>query len=355
MRRNDMKRKRISRAAALLFAALTLCGMTTGCAASYEERVSFAMGSVLTARLYAPKEEADLLFGRLTEKVSTADKYLSPTSPSSDIAAVNNKGSANASAFTRKALGDMVTLCNLLDGTLDVTIGAVTELWGFSTDHPRKPEDAEIRAALQTVALEKLLIDDTNETIVLGDGQKLDPGAFGKGIALDEACDALMSKTYSAVVTLGGSVLLFGEPKSGKSWTVGVRNPFGEKSDSFATLTLTPDRPDYTGFVSTSGSYEKHFTEKGVFYHHILSPRTGCPVETDLVSVTVYAGSGLNSDALSTACFINGLNDETLRWLNSFGAEAVFVYQNKEYYVTDGLRDAFTLTDDSFTPRQYVG
>ena len=75
-------------------------------------------------------------------------------------------------------------------------------------------------------------------------------------------------------------------------------------------------------------------------YHHILSPETGYPVETDLVSVTVYAPGGLNSDALSTACFINGLNPQTLQWLQNFSAEAVFVNKDKEYYVTDGLSDA---------------
>ncbi|MBQ6120069.1 MAG: FAD:protein FMN transferase [Clostridia bacterium] len=348
-----MKRNRLFRAAALLCAALTLCGALTGCAATYEERTAFAMGSVLTARLYAPKEDADLLFDRITEKVNAADACLSATDPSSEISAVNAKGSANASVFTRKTLGDMVMLCNMLNGTLDVTVGAVTQLWGFSTDHPRLPSEEELRAAQETVGLERLLIDDVNGTIVLGPGQKIDPGAFGKGVALDEARDALQSKAYSAVVSFGGSVLLFGTPKKGKSWTVGVRDPFGGPNDYFASLSLTPDRPDYTGFVATSGSYEKQFTEDGVVYHHILSPLTGYPVETDLVSVTVYATSGINSDALSTACFINGLNGETLRWLNSFGAEAVFVYQNKEYYVTDGLKDAFTLTNDSFTLKTY--
>ena len=350
-----MKRNRLFRVAALLCALLTLCGALTGCAVSCEERTSFAMGSVLTARLYAPKEDADLLFDRITRKVDAADRCLSANAADSEIAAVNAKGSANAGEFTRKALGDMIQLCNMLDGTVDVTMGAVTQLWGFSTDAPRRPGDDEIRTALATVGIGKVLIDDTNGTIVLGEGQKLDPGAFGKGLALDEARDALQSKTYSAVVTLGGSVLLFGKPKSGKSWTVGVRDPFGGENDYFATLSLTPDREDYTGFISTSGSYEKSFTEDGVLYHHILSPQTGYPVETDLVSVTVYAPAGITGDALSTACFINGLNDVTLRWLNSFGAEAVFVNQSKEYYVTDGLKDAFTLTEEGFTPMAYEG
>ena len=350
-----MRVQRILCPAALLCALLTLCTTFNGCSSSYQERTAFAMGSVLTARLYAPEDKADDLFDRMTGKVEEADRCLSANDPASEIAAVNAKGSANAGAFTRKTLGDMVLLCHLLNGTVDVTMGAVTQLWGFSTDEPRKPEEADLQAALATVGLDRLLIDNTNETVVLGEGQKIDPGAFGKGVALDEISNVLHTASYPAVVSFGGSVLLYGQPRNGKSWTVGVRDPFGGENDYFAKLSFTPESGDYTGFISTSGSYEKSFTQDGVTYHHILSPETGYPVETDLVSVTVYAPGGLNSDALSTACFINGLNPQTLQWLQSFGAEAVFVNKDKEYYVTDGLSDAFSLTDDAFTPMAYEG
>ena len=350
-----MRVQRILRPAALLCALLTLCTTFNGCSSSYQERTAFAMGSVLTARLYAPEDKADDLFDRMTGKVEEADRCLSANDPASEIAAVNAKGSANAGAFTRKTLGDMVLLCHLLNGTVDVTMGAVTQLWGFSTDEPRKPEEADLQAALATVGLDRLLIDNTNETGVLGEGQKIDPGAFGKGVALDEISNVLHTASYPAVVSFGGSVLLYGQPRNGKSWTVGVRDPFGGENDYFAKLSFTPESNDYTGFISTSGSYEKSFTQDSVTYHHILSPETGYPVETDLVSVTVYAPGGLNSDALSTACFINGLNPQTLQWLQSFGAEAVFVNKDKEYYVTDGLSDAFSLTDDAFTPMAYEG
>ena len=350
-----MRLKRFLRPAAVLCALLTLSGLLTGCGAAYQERTAFAMGSVLTARLYAPEEKADDLFARMTEKVNAADHCLSANDPSSEVAAINAKGSANAGEFTRKALGDMVMLCNILDGTVDVTVGAVTQLWGFSTDAPKKPDKAALKEAAATVGLEKLLIDNTNGVVVLGEGQQLDPGAFGKGLALDEVYNVLHTASYPAVVSFGGSVLLFGQPTNGKSWTVGVRDPFKGENDYFATLSFIPDSGDYAGYVSTSGSYEKYFVEDGVTYHHILSPETGYPVETDLVSVTVYAPAGITGDALSTACFINGLNERTLQWLKSFGAEAVFVNKNKEYYVTDGLVDAFTLNDSDFTQMAYEG
>ena len=350
-----MKKSRNFRILSLLCAALTLTGALSGCAASYRERASFAMGSVLTARIYAPKEEADAMFDRMTDRIEAADKCLSVTDPASELYAVNAAGSAFVSDYTRKAVEDMVMLCNLLDGTLDLTIGAVTELWGFSSDEPRKPDDAQLREALATVGLQKLLVDNENERIVLGKGQKLDPGAFGKGLALDEAAGALATATYSAVVSFGGSVLLYGPPPDGKGWTVGVRDPFGGEDDCFASLSLVPREAGGGAYLSTSGSYEKCFTEDGVSYHHILSPKTGYPVENGLVSVTVYAPAGLTGDALSTALFINGLDGTALQWLHNFGAEAVFVFTDKTYYVTEGLRGAFTLTDDSFTLRAYEG
>ncbi len=349
-----MKKRTIRRAAALICAALLLTGTFSGCGAS-TEHTAFAMGSVLTARIYAPKETAEELFGRITDYVNRLDQRISATDPDSPVYAANRTGTSNADAQTLKTLGDIVMVCNILNGTVDPTVGALTELWGFSSDMPRKPSDDEIQAALTTVGIEKLLLDETNGMIVLAEGQKLDPGAFGKGIALDEAQYALHTSHYSAVVTFGGSVLLFGAPKNGKSWTVGVRDPFKGENDYFATLSVTPDEDDYAGFISTSGSYEKNFTEGGVAYHHILSKETGYPVETDLISVTVYAPGGLTSDALSTACFINGLNETTLRWLKNFGAEAIFVNKDKEYYVTDGLKDCFTLNDDSFIPMDYEG
>ena len=350
-----MKKQTLRRAAVLFCAALLLAGACSGCGRSYTERTAFAMGSVLTARIYAPEEQAEELFGRITDGVNGLDQRISGTNPASPVYAANHTGTANADAYTLKKLGDIVMVCNILNGTVDLTVGALTELWGFSSDTPRKPADDEIRAALKTVGIEKLLLDDVNGAIVLAEGQKLDPGAFGKGAALDEAYNALHTAAYSAVVTFGGSVLLFGMPKNGKSWSVGVRDPFKGENDYFATLSITPDRENYAGYVSTSGSYEKNFTENGVTYHHILSPETGYPVETDLVSVTVYAPGGLNSDALSTACFINGLNEQTLQWLKNFGAEAVFVDREKRYYVTDGLKDCFTLNDDSFAPMDHEG
>ncbi|MFR1474288.1 MAG: FAD:protein FMN transferase [Hydrogeniiclostridium mannosilyticum] len=55
-----------------------------------------------------------------------------------------------------------------------------------------------------------------------------------------------------------------------------------------------------SGFVSTSGSYEKTFEENGSVYHHLLNPKTGMPENNGLVSVTVTHTRGAVSDALDS-------------------------------------------------------
>ena len=82
---------------------------------------------------------------------------------------------------------------------------------------------------------------------------------------------------------------------------------------------------------------------EGKTYHHILNPKTGYPAESNITGVTVVSGSGIDTDALSTAVFIMGYGDKALDLLKKYDAEAVFITHDKKVYVTDGLKDKFTL------------
>ena len=65
------------------------------------------------------------------------------------------------------------------------------------------------------------------------------------------------------------------------------------------------------------------------------------------MSVTVVCDSGLYSDGLSTACFVLGY-EKSFSLLQKYQAEAIFVTDQGEVYVTDGLADAFTLTNENY-------
>ena len=130
----------------------------------------------------------------------------------------------------------------------------------------------------------------------------LDLGSVGKGAACDAAVAAYKEAGVDrAVVAVGGSVGVWGEKPFGQLWNIAVRDPDSE--GSLGTLSVP------SGFLSTSGSYEKQFEEDGVTYHHILDPKTGYPAESGLVGVTIWSDSGVLSDALSTACFVLGMEE----------------------------------------------
>ena len=101
-------------------------------------------------------------------------------------------------------------------------------------------------------------------------------------------------------------------------------------------------------FISTSGDYEKYFEQDGKRYHHIIDPSTGYPSEGDLTSVTVISDSGLESDALSTACFVLGYK-KSLGLLNQYNAEAVFIFKDKTVAVTDGIKKSFEIKNSDYT------
>ena len=181
-------------------------------------------------------------------------------------------------------------------------------------------------------------------TIYLPDGVKLDMGAVGKGYA----CDSIMGIIYGtsrikAVAAVGGSVLTYSsDPK--ETFKLGIRDPHGQATDYCAVLETAGT------CVSTSGNYERFFEdENGKVYHHIFDPSTGYPADSGIISVTVISTDGCVSDALSTACFVLGI-EKSLPLLEKYGAEAVFITDDKTVYTTlsDSDNAKLTLSNNNY-------
>ena len=62
----------------------------------------------------------------------------------------------------------------------------------------------------------------------------------------------------------------------------------------------------------------------------------------------IVADDFLQIDGLSTACFVLG-KEKGERLLETYGAEGVFIDQNKKVTVTKGLKDKFTILNEEYT------
>ncbi len=277
------------------------------------------------------------------EAVRLDEKLLSRTNTNAEIHAVNN-GKTEVSDELAKILTQLKQIEKDSDGAFCIGLGALSDLWGIGTDSARVPTQAEIDAAV--VNADKWSIDAN--TVYLPEGVRLDLGAVGKGIACDYAHDILTDlECRQAIVTVGGSVLIGAtDPKIAhkSTCTVAIRDPLGQANEYCAILNISPN------CVSTSGNYERYFEdENGKRYHHIFNPATGYPADSGLLSVTVVTQYGYVSDALSTACFVLGI-EKSLPLLKKYNADAIFITTDKQIITTYGEaeRETVTVTNDEY-------
>ena len=350
-RRNLRKRRAAGILCSSLFLTVisaTVLGKTTTVvyAADVEKytNADFAMDTVVSETLYTSGADINTQIGEKLREMETT--LLSWTEENSQISQLNN-----ADGKTMEVSDDLAAdlekirqLSQDSNGAFDPTLGKIIRLWDIAGENPHVPDQSEIDTLLPEVGYEKIQVDGNNVTLL--DGCTLDLGAVGKGMGCDLIMDYLQNQpdVFGMILNLGGSsVMTYGEKPDGSSWKVALTDPRDTEGDYLGAITL-----DANQFLSTSGDYEKYFIEDGIRYHHILDPKTGYPVQNGLTSVTIVCDQGYLADGLSTACFVLGL-DAAKPLLEKYDAEAVFVDEDKNVYVTSGLMDKFELMKDGYT------
>lgn len=319
--------------------SLTACGGRTRQEMG-ETRTVYTMDTVMNLTAYG--ENASAALDAAEETLRTLDAKLDRHDETSTVSALNRDGTVEDAELAQ--LTDIAqTIGALSGGAFDPTVAPVMDAWDFTGDAPRVPSDEELSALLAHVGLEKLSVD--GNTIALSDGAQLDLGGIAKGYAADLLRAQLEKEgVTSATLDLGGDVFVMGRKTDGSDWRIAVKDPVD--TESYLGVVSAADK-----FVVTSGVYERYFEENGVRYHHILDPKTGCPAESGLVSVTVLCENGAWADALSTACFVLGpdgalaLRDDLADQGTNF--ELILVTDDGRVLYTDGLADAFTPNDES--------
>jgi thiamine biosynthesis lipoprotein len=89
----------------------------------------------------------------------------------------------------------------------------------------------------------------------------------------------------------------------------------------------------------TSGVYERYFESGGKTYHHILSTKTGYPVENDLSSVTIIGDDSAAADALATTLFALGSDGGSSLLRKHFSDfSAIFIFRDGTIERVEALR-----------------
>lgn len=313
----------------LLMLIVLLC---TGCGQQREYETNFfAMDTYMTIRAYGGRSGNAAI--EAEQSVFALENLISRTRENTDIARLNAAGGevVEVSPETFEILRKTKELS--IPGVFDPTIAAVGNLWGINTDAAHVPMQSEIDEALATVSMDNLVLLENNRVQLLNNAQ-IDLGGIGKGIATDRCAEILRKNgVTSATILLGGNVYALGEKPNGDAWTIAIADPDGG-AFYLAELNVTDTS------VVTTGDYERYFMQDGVRYHHVFDPTTGAPARSGLRSVTVVNESAALADARSTALFVLGL-EKGLQYCAENDLQAVFITEEREVYVTEGLRDCF--------------
>ncbi|GAA0068677.1 FAD:protein FMN transferase [Clostridium sardiniense] len=229
-------------------------------------------------------------------------------------------------------------------GGYDITIGPLVKLWSIGLPEAKVPNENEIKEAIKHVDYSKLKINkDTNEVFLSEKGMMIDLGSIAKGYAADEIVELLKEEGVTeAIVDLGGNIYALGKKEGNKNWKIGIQDPNTERGNVVGMVET------YNKSVVTTGVYERFIEKDGVKYHHILNPKIGYPYKTDIAGVSIIADKSMDADALSTLIFTKGL-DEGIKFIETLdGVDAIFIMNDRKVYITEGVRESFKLTNESF-------
>lgn len=306
---------------------LTLILLLAACTPQTAERTFFAMDTVMSISIWGSDADVDAAVA----EIRALEASLSVTQPNSEIAALNRDSTAALTPETAALLRQALALGALTNGAVDVTIGTVAALWGFSTGDYRLPEASDITAALPQVDYAAVQWD--GDRAMLPEGCAVTLGAVAKGYAADRLAALLAARGVDcALLSLGGNIQTIGVKPDGSDWQIAIRSPFDE-SKSLGVLSVSGNAA-----VVTSGGYQRWFEADGQVYHHILDPDTGYPANSGLSSVTIVAESGLYADALSTAVYVMGASAAVQLWRQQGNFGMVLVTADGTVQVTEGLR-----------------
>ena len=245
-------------------------------------------------------------------------------------------------------------------GVLDFAAGPLYDAWGFgfkSGEMPSAETVAALKASCGMGLLKPELTPRPDGTLsvrdVRLDGMDAPVVLNYNAIAQGYSCDLVAAYLYAIgvkdMLVDIGEIWCDGHNPSGKPWSVGVDRPFDRPDDGTDALGAELDgiwTSDGGGNgVVTSGNYRKFYVRDGRKYAHTIDPRSGYPVQHNLLSATVISPeSAAAADALATWCMVIGLEASRDLLLSLDGVEGYLIYTAGDGAMAEWPSPGFTLT-----------
>ena len=313
----------------LIVIIFLILGCSLSFARKHQQKTLFLMDTVISVKIDGSKDDLK----EIEDIIVKYDKMFNAYDETGEISKIND-GKSVLTDDMKDIISRSLELSHKTNGSFDITLKTLTDLWGISNGNKTVPSEEQIKNALLKTGYKKITL---NEEINLGE-TKLDLGGVAKGYVTEKIIDKIKERNIKkAIVDLGGNIYVY---DSKKSVNVGIQKPFSERGEALLSLELNDKS------IITSGTYERYFESGGKIYHHILNPKTGYPAQNGINSVTII-GEPFKGDAYSTAILVMGI-DEAIKLYNSEKDFEFIVVKDKTVYYTKGLDGKINLKDKEY-------
>jgi len=206
------------------------------------------------------------------------------------------------------------------EGAFDVYSAPLYDIWGFGFTNSQLPKKALIDTAL----------------VHCRRHEKVNFNAIAQGYTCDLVAAFLLRHKAKDYLVDIGEIACAGHNPSGESWSVSIDTPEdGNETPGESSSGIWHSNDRKCGIV-TSGNYRKFYVIDGVKYSHTIDPRTGYPVDHDLLSATVVAPTATEADALATYFMVIGYEAAREKVLEMDTIEACLI-SSRETWTSPGF------------------
>lgn len=322
------KAKRTRTVLKLAFLALLIIGTVVIIAQQrstpYQHDTGFIFGTVYSIT-YQSKTD---LQKEIEAELNDVDASLSPFNKQSIITRVNDNKPVKLNEKFIEVFNLAQSVSHDTGGAFDITVAPLVNVWGFGFKKGVDPTKHVIDSLRQIVGYNKVALE--NGKIVKADPRiMLDCSGIAKGYGCDCVARLLRKKgIQNFMVEIGGEVVTSGINQDRVPWRIGVSKPVDDPSQENQELQTVLNVTDKA--MATSGNYRNFYYKGGKKYAHTIDPKTGYPVQHNILSATVIADDCATADAFATSFMVMGLDGAKRILKYHPGLMAYFIYADSK-------------------------
>lgn len=345
----------------LTIAAIAVLGILTACNdESYYKLRGYAQGGEYAVTYKGASLPPEKVKENVDSLLNEIDFTLSGYNKASLLSRLNRGETVVLTPMFAKVYRESERMWRETDGAFDPACAPLFDIWGFGFKRDSLPDEMQIEEAKAVSGMRLFVSADEVDSLVrsgaevsianllkdkgdfsggqknrasLGDRQgsgaeagqgdsqgagaesvtgvkRLSPelnfNAIAQGLSSDIIYEYLKSLGVKDMLVDIGEIRCCGMNPSGTGWTIGIDNPVDGNYSPGADLRDKWNSQGRDCGIVTSGNYRKYYIVDGVKYSHTIDPRSGRPVQHNLLSATVIAPTASEADALATAFMVMG-------------------------------------------------